>query len=245
MGALKGQLKKLYNRSGLGKEPYQDPALNLTCSNFEVNGWTISEFIIEDIVPIAGTNPFPVNELFLMVAAVCRLKPTHIFEWGTNIGKSARIFYEISRKFDIKTEIHSIDLPDDLEHQEHPKSDRGRLVRDIPEVKLYQGDGLQKSLEICGNISNTPGAFKPLFFIDGDHSYESVKRELMGVMNSIPEANVLLHDTFFQSAESGYNVGPHLAIRDSLTAIPNDYLNLSTETGLPGMTLLYHPLGTK
>ena len=63
-----------------------------TQGEFEVNNWIISEFIVEKLVPVVGVHPFPLDELSLMTAAVCRFQPELIFEWGTNIGKSARIF---------------------------------------------------------------------------------------------------------------------------------------------------------
>ena len=78
-----------------------------------------------------------------------------------------------------------------------------------------------------------------LFFVDGDHSYESVKRELDEILNHIPHAIVLLHDTFYQSEGSNYNIGPFKAIEDSLAGKRNEYKVLATNTGLPGMTLVY------
>jgi cephalosporin hydroxylase len=176
----------------------------------------------------------------LMVAAVCRLKPTHIFEWGTNIGKSARIFYETCNALGIDTEIHSIDLPDDVEHVEHPGAKRGILVKNIKAVKLHLGDGLDTSLRIleqCGNRHP-----RPLFFLDGDHGYSSVKRELEVIMEKVPDVSILLHDTFYQSEKSGYNIGPYQAIVDVMGTETGTYRILSQNIGLPGMTLLWrHP----
>ncbi len=159
----------------LTRRKTQDPAVNVNCTEFEVNNWIISEFIFQKLVPIVGVTPYPINELALMVSAVCRLKPTHIFEWGTNIGKSARIFYEIVKHFGLSTEIHSIDLPDEIDHHEHPKAKRGVLVKGISDVRLYKGDGLETALEIYRKIRET---CRPLVFIDGDHSYALVKREI-------------------------------------------------------------------
>ena len=105
------------------------PDKNLDCTEFEVDNWVISDFLVNKLIPVVGTHPYPIMELSLMVASICRLKPNVIFEWGTNIGKSARIFYETGKQFDIPLEIHSIDLPDDLDHQEHPRSGRGRMVK--------------------------------------------------------------------------------------------------------------------
>jgi cephalosporin hydroxylase len=225
---------------GLTRTPLQgngqDPTVNVTCSEFEVNNWVVSEFLVSRLVPAVGIHPFPVNELFLMVAAVCRLKPTHIFEWGTHLGKSARVFYETGKYFGLGVEIHSVDLPDEIVHREHPGQQRGILVKGLRGVHLHQGDGLTVSLEIHRRISKPA---KTLVFLDGDHRHGSVKRELDGIMTNLPEADILLHDTFFQSEESGYNIGPYQAVTEALSAVPNRYKVLSTNMGLPGMTLLY------
>lgn len=214
----------------------QDPAMNVHCGEFEVNNWLVSEFVLNTLVPIVGVHPFPLNELVLMVAAVCRLKPDRIYEWGTHLGKSARVFYETARHFGLDVEIHSVDLPDDVIHQEHPGHQRGMLVKGLQDVHLHQGDGLSVCLDIQAQAA-TPK--QTLIFIDGDHSYASVRRELAGIMTGIPEAHILLHDTFFQSSESGYNVGPYRAISEAITETDVRYRLLSTQTGLPGMTLLY------
>ena len=150
--------------------------------------------------------------------------------------KSARIFYETSKHFGLDIEVHSVDLPDEMVHQEHPGQLRGVLVKGLREVTLHQGDGLTVCLEIHNRIGKS---HKTLVFIDGDHDHDSVKRELTGVMTHMPDANILLHDTFFQSAESGYNIGPFQAIAEAMAAASRRYRTLSTNTGLPGMTLLY------
>ena len=53
------------------------------------------------------------------------------------------------------------------------------------------------------------------------------------------QAIVLLHDTFDQSAASGYNTGPYRAIQELLAGRSGSYQTISTTTGLPGMTLVY------
>ncbi len=58
-------------------------------------------------------------------------------------------------------------------------------------------------------------------------------------MPQIPAASILVHDTFYQSEQSNYNIGPYLAIQAALKETPNTYRMLATDTGLPGMTLLY------
>lgn len=232
-------MHKLRRLLGLAAQPMrtrQDPAVNVHCQEFEVNNWLVSEFVLKTLVPIVGTHPFPLNELVLMVAAVCRLKPDRIYEWGTHLGKSARIFYETTAHFGLETDIHSIDLPDDVSHQEHPGHQRGLFVKGLHRVRLHQGDGLSVCLKIH---AEAPAPKQTLIFLDGDHRYDSVRRELAGIMSGIPTANILLHDTFFQSTDSGYNVGPYRAICDAMTETRVPYRVLSTGTGLPGMTLLY------
>lgn len=232
MNIVKRIVKKLIQLSG---ESRNDPAKCLRCSEFEVDNWRISNFIVKKLVPIVGVHPYPIAELNLMVAAVCRLKPQQVFEWGTNIGKSARIFYETGKHFSIPLEIHSIDLPDDMEHQEHPKSNRGYMVKGYAGVTLHQADGLAKAIELYQHNPHN----RTLVFIDGDHSYESVYRELNGVISAMPNAHILLHDTFYQSEESGYNIGPYNAVKKTLATMPGIYRVMATTTGLPGMTLLY------
>jgi len=213
-----------------------NPVLNKGCTEFEINNWIVSDFIIKRLIPIVGVRPFPLNELFFMTSTILKFNPTHIFEWGTHVGKSARTFYEITKAFNIKCEIHSIDLPDDVYHIEHPKKRRrGKLVKGINEVHLHQGDGLDFSLKIYKKLS---GACRPLFFLDGDHSYESVKRELERITKEVSNPIILVHDTFYQSKESGYNIGPYKAIQDIMLKYSKKYKINSLDTGLPGMSLL-------
>lgn len=228
-------VKKIYQK--IKKSFEREININSEFSEFEVDNWMLSKFVVNKLIPVVGYRPFPLTELMLMSGAVCRFRPTHIFEWGTHIGKSARVFYETTSYFKIPTEIHSIDLPDDVSHGEHPKNKRGKLVRGRKNIFLHQGDGLNTSLDIIGGIQ---GDFTPLFYVDGDHSYDSVKRELEGILEHVSNAIILLHDTFYQSEDAGYNVGPFQAIQDVLDAHPgHGYSRIDTKTGLPGMTLLY------
>lgn len=224
-------------RSFSRPKPLADPAKNVHCTAFEVDNWILSEFTLRQLVPVVGMHPFPLNELMLMAGAVCRFKPAFIFEWGTHRGRSARVFRETIKAFRIPCAIHSIDLPDDVPHGEHPTDTRGELVRGMAEVTLHQGDGITVALELCARLA----ADRPvLFFVDGDHSHASVKRELTAILDARPDAIVLLHDTFYQTAESGYNIGPFEAINEVLAERGQRYARISTTTGLPGMTLL-HP----
>lgn len=232
---MKSLAKKLLNK--LGVSPI-DPAPNPAASEFEVNNWALSDFVLSRLVPVVGVHPYPLNELMLMAAAVCRFRPTHVFEWGTNVGSSARVFYETAKYFKIPLEIHSIDLPGEVGHIEHPGGRRGKLVRGKPGVSLHLGDGIETSLGIYRTL---PANNCVLFFVDGDHSYESVKRELDAIVSEVTAPKVLLHDTFFQSPDSGYNVGPHRAVQEVLAAQKESrrLRTIEIRTGLPGMTLIY------
>lgn len=229
-------LERLTGRAPRADVPRTDPTRNRNCSELEIDAWQLSSFVVERLVPVVGLHPFPVHELMLLSAAVCRFRPSHIFEWGTHIGKSARAFYEVARYFGIPSEIHSVDLPDDVQHVEHPSDERGRMVRGLPHVHLHQGDGLDVSLAVWRD-SGTPEA--ALFFIDGDHSEKSVYRELSGIVQQVQRPAVLLHDAFYQSPESGYNVGPYRAIERVLNEHPGRFKRVDSGLGLPGMTLLY------
>jgi hypothetical protein len=236
------RLKELRS-SAVGKPSSQDPFLsranpsrNPGCSEFEVDSWATSAFVTHTLVPLVGIHPFPLQELMLMTATVCRFEPCLIFEWGTNIGKSARIFYEIAQYFNIPAAIHSCDLPDDVDHVEHPHDQRGAMVRGLAGVTLHQGDGLSTSLKLWEQAGRPQ---HPLFFLDGDHSYASVRREIDGILAVVPDPVLLLHDTFLQSSESGYNVGPRQAVEETLAANPGRFHAVHSGLGLPGMTLLY------
>ena len=214
-----------------------DIAKNFNCEEFEVDKWVLSDFVLQRLVPTVGIRPYPLDELMLLAATVARFKPTYIVEWGTHIGKSARIFYETCEYFGIDSEIHSFDLPDEQEHIEHPKNARGALVKHLLKVHLYQEDGLKKGIEIYRKSSITNKSI--LFYLDGDHAYESVYKELKTILEHIPNAYILLHDTFYQSVLSTYNIGPFLAIQEVLHNQKDDFNLISTGLGLPGMTLLY------
>lgn len=218
----------------MGKQ-YPDPVVNSGSTEFEVNNWIVSEFIINEVVPVIGFHPYPLTELTLITAAFTYFKPEFVFEWGTHIGKAARIFYEASKAFSIPTTINTIDLPDDVEHNEHPHESRGMLVKDFEEVVQHLGDGVDTAIKIYKTL---PKNSKVLFFVDGDHSYETVKRELTTILNEVENPVILAHDTFYQSDDSKYNIGPFRAMEEVLKNKP-EFKVLSMKTGLPGMSLIF------
>jgi hypothetical protein len=213
---------------------YQDGLNPATRSLPEADKWILSEFILQKLVPVVGIHPYPLDEILLMCSTLAYFKPDMILEWGTHYGKSARTFYETAKYLQLGTEIHSIDLPLESEHAEniHTVSQRGSFVRGLP-VTLHLGDGLTVARQIL--LAQIPSL--PLFFVDGDHSVESVRKELNGIKEIAPHAVVLAHDTFLQGKESGYNCGPFEAMREFIS---QQHLPLqSTNLGLPGMSLTY------
>jgi cephalosporin hydroxylase len=216
-------------------EVWSNPVRNSGASEFEVDLWILSRFVIKEIVPVVGTHPYPLNELLLMVGAACRLRPSVIFDWGTHIGVSARLFYECDKAFNLGYDIHSVDLPPDADHVEHPGEEHGRLVRGLSQVHLHRGNGVEIALEQWERLGRPK---RPLFFVDGDHAYESVRDELDMIFSRVPDASALAHDTFFQSADSNYNVGPSRAVEEIVAKYPSRFKVIHSGLGLPGMTLL-------
>lgn len=235
ISAVRSIVGRLRHRAQVLAKSWPDPVRNPTASEFEVDLWTLSSFLLQKIVPVVGTHPYPLNELLLMTATACRLKPSVVFDWGTHIGVSARIFYECDQAFKLGYEIHSIDLPADATHVEHPGQEHGRLVRGLEKVHLHRGNGVKVALQQWQKLG---GPKRPLFFVDGDHDYQSVLDELSEICATVPDASVLAHDTFFQSSESNYNVGPARAIDEIIEKFPSRFRVIKSGLGLPGMTLL-------
>jgi cephalosporin hydroxylase len=172
----------------------------------------------------------------LMSGTLARFQPEHLLEWGTHVGKSARVFYETDRTFRINCTIHTIDLPENSYHIEHPGRRYGKFIRHLSKIQKYRGDGLEVSLRLGCSL---PVGTRLMFFLDGDHSYSSVLRELDAIIHVFPQACILIHDTFFQSAGSEYNIGPYQAIQEVLKTNSENFQVIHLNTGLPGMTLLY------
>jgi cephalosporin hydroxylase len=209
-------------------------AHNFMGTEFETNQWELSRFVVKNIIPITGFTPFPLSELLLLTSTIVYYKPDLIIDWGTHVGKSARIFYETCSFFKINSKIYTIDLPNDVEHKEHPKNKRGLLIKNIKAITMLQGDGITTAQQLTKRLKPK----RILIFLDGDHEYATVKRELNSSQLMDPKPWIIVHDTFYQSSESRYNVGPHKALVEFLATYPK-YKKKVLDLGLPGMTLLY------
>jgi cephalosporin hydroxylase len=61
-------------------------------------------------------------------------------------------------------------------------------------VHFHRGDGAEVAVRLIREV-NDPA---PLCMLDGDHSYETVTRELRMISEAAPSATILVHDTFHQ-----------------------------------------------
>lgn len=155
-----------------------------------LRGWPVWKRVsaICTLLEIPG---YPDEEIGLMVDTLEKFRPYWIFEWGTNRGSSARIFWEAARLIPLQVEIHTTELPNGIDYLEHPGDDSGLFVRGLERVTQHRGDGVETSLSLANLLPKR----KTLFFIDGDHSYEPVLSELYEVSETYPGACILLHDT--------------------------------------------------
>ncbi len=130
------------------------------------------------------------DEVGFLARCVLLAHPTHVFEWGTNRGSSARVFYECREILGIPYEIHSTELrvEEAYRDRDHPGESVGLFVRDLP-VVLHEGDGLMTTLDLIAELSPA----RPLFFLDGYHSYDQVRLELRSLAPFA--APIVLHDS--------------------------------------------------
>lgn len=139
-----------------------------------------------------GLPAYGDDEVKFITGAMERHRPTHVFDWGTNVGASARLFYEAARIHGFPCEVHTVELPLEQAHldRDHPGEHRyGQWL--TPEIHGHRGDGLTCSLWLHGILKPE----RSLFFLDGCHEQAAVRRELDGIYQQAPEAVILGHDT--------------------------------------------------
>lgn len=205
----------------------------------EADTAALDRLILEKVIPQTGLL-YPLAEISLMALVVDRVQPTHIFEWGTNIGGSAKIFHTITEALGWNTEIHTWDLPEDISHGQHPGKEHGKLARGLPRVHFHREDGLTGALEKLAAESAKNPSLRPLFFVDGDHSYASVIREIKGLISVQDEFHLLAHDTFVQKPDAkGQSRESWLGCPTALEAFAKDYRWLNVGFGNPGMAYLW------
>lgn len=135
-----------------------------------------------------GIPDYDDDEVALVEETIGRLQPSHVFEWGTNAGASARMFLEGTRR--LGAQVHSID------HRkpggpcaERPKLYQGYWVAGLA-VWLYQQDGLPFTLHLCKKLKPK----RTLVFIDDSHLLLENARALKMLRREQPAAVILVHD---------------------------------------------------
>lgn len=138
------------------------------------------------------------DEVAFIAKTLLKLQPSHVFEWGTNVGASARIFHEVTRLAGIRSTVHTWEHPD-MTTRDHPGHRHAELVDGIATVIPYIGEGLIGALSLY--TSTTPA--RALFFLDGDHSYATVLKELRAIAKVAAEAVILVHDLRHPTERTG------------------------------------------
>lgn len=174
------------------------------------------------------------DEVEFMYETVALVRPSHIFEWGTNRGSSARILYEAARdRKMLSCQVHTTDLPTLLcgINKEHVGSDTGCIFAHLEGITQHYGDGVTCSLLAFREARNP----RSLFFIDGDHNEENVLRELRWINLVAPSEAILLHDTHPGARPS---FGPFHALNIFLAGegVKYDVTYLNSQAGMTRLT---------
>ena len=115
-------------------------------------------------------------------------------------------------------------------------------MRDVADLlELHTTDAVAGAVALWNERYRHERRALPLFFLDGDHAFETVLREQEALYRAVGcRAQFLLHDTLPRPAGSDANEGPWLAAQAFLAGVARgEYRAHSTHMGLPGMTLLY------
>jgi hypothetical protein len=190
----------------------------------------IYKFINETLTPIFNKIPYNVSEQILMISVVLNSQPDIVLDWGTHLGVSSRIFYEIGKYFHLKYKVHTFDLKEENSHFERLNNDSvGQFIKECSSVTQHYGDGVEEALKILAKKKRFK---KPLFFVDGDHKLETVSRELTSIFETIESPFVLVHDTW----SKGENNGPWQACHSAKEKY--DLVLFTIDQDAPGMTFL-------
>lgn len=139
-----------------------------------------------------GLPAYGDQEVEFFESVLGRHRPTHVFEWGTNVGASARLFHEASLELGYECEVHTVELPLDLAHldRDHPGHRYGQWIEGTS-IHAHRGYGLITSLTLYAQY--TPE--RALFFLDGNHEHAVVLAELEAISETAPSAVMMVHDT--------------------------------------------------
>lgn len=146
-----------------------------------------------------GLPAYGDHEVLFFERVLERHRPTHVFEWGTNVGASARLFYEASLELGYECDVHTTEIPDELSmlDRDHPGHRYGTWIEGLP-IHAHRGYGLIASLALHESLRPE----RSLFYLDGNHSYGVVRAELEGVWGCDPSAVIMVHDTIRYTGEA-------------------------------------------
>jgi len=157
---------------------------------------------------VAGLiRPFQVrNEISKLLMILDEMKPKVIIEVGTGRGGTLFLFCHVATE---DATIISIDLPGGKFGGGYPGW-KIPLYKEfsLPEQRLYLLRADSHSQETLGKIKNILDGRKADFvFIDGDHTYEGVKRDFEMYSPLLRSGGLLaFHDIVVHPAESGCEV---------------------------------------
>ena len=143
----------------------------------------------------------PTNEYVCLAGLIGYLKPGKVFEIGTYKGRTTRLIAELTPE---RCQIYTLDLPPRLMvsgayfSEERPEL-IGEEFRNHPlRTKIIQLHGDSRSFD-----------FRPFYgqmnfiFVDGDHSYEVVKRDTAQALRMVKSGGVIVWDDYFPGSTPG------------------------------------------
>ena len=186
---------------------------------------------VELSLPFGGINAcidapaqLAMRERVMLYSLVFSLGPQRVLEIGTAKGGSAQIISAALDDLGMKGELVTIDpdtdqLTVDWSALAHNSTRvRGKFPKDLSE------------------IPGLPGALFDFVFVDGDHSYRGVRRDLEHLIELVcPDTHILLHDAFNSDVAKG--IREAVASRDyvdcgSVGRVKNDSLGAEHFGGL-------------
>jgi predicted O-methyltransferase YrrM len=174
-------------------------------------------------------------EILTLLKILARQKPKNILEIGTAWGGTLFLFAKVASP---QAKIISVDLPSG--HGGYPEW----------RVKLYQSFGMPEQ-EIClirenSHLFSTLGRVETAFegceldflFIDGDHSYDGVKKDFEMYCKLVRKGGLIaFHDICLHPPETGCEVNKFWAEIKNL--YKHDELIRDSKQGCCGIGLLY------
>jgi predicted O-methyltransferase YrrM len=144
-----------------------------------------------------------VPELTPLIALVRRLRPQRVIEIGTAHGGT---LYVWSRLAADDGRLVSIDWPDPSMPELPPEEQLRALVRPGQHLEIVRGDSHAEATRarVEQALGGEPADF---LYIDGDHSYEGVRRDFEDYAPFVrPGGLVALHDVLRHRPETGCEV---------------------------------------